>query len=138
MCACNLHDHHRQTTDSCKKLMVSVCETTPLSFFLHFGIALAWVSSSHLRQRLGYGILSSKIQGGRRSVHPGFSPRAPWQQLISARLPPYVETGYRVRRMGTFGRYSSTLARGVRGQRLGLFFCIGSIGACPESLIFSP
>ena len=120
MCACNLHeDHRRQTTDNCKKLMVSLCETTPFPFFLHFGIALAWVSSSHLRKCLGYGILSSKIQDGRQSVHPGFSPRAPWQQLISARLPPYVETGYRLRWMGTFGRYSSTLARGVRGQWLG-------------------
>ena len=35
-----MEDHRRQTTDSCKKLMVSVCETTPLSFFLRFGIAL--------------------------------------------------------------------------------------------------
>ena len=91
-----MEDHGRQRTDSCKKLMVSVCETTTLSFLLRFGIALAWVSSSHLRERLGYGILSSKIQDGRRSVHPGFPPRAPWQQLISARLPLYVETGYRV------------------------------------------
>ena len=66
----------------------------------------------------------------------GFSPRAPWQQLISARLPPYIEMGYIVRRMGTFGRYSSTLAGGVREQRLELFFCIGSIGACAENRIF--
>ena len=28
-----MEDHRRQTTDICKKLMVSVCETTPLSFF---------------------------------------------------------------------------------------------------------
>ena len=109
-----MEDHHKQTTNSCKKLVVSVCETTPLPFFLRFGIALAWVPSSHLCERLGYSILSSKIQDGRRSVYPGFSPRAPWQQLISACLPPYVETGYRVRRMGTFGRYSSMLVRGVR------------------------
>ena len=73
-----MEDHRRQTTDSCKKLMVSVCKTTHLSFFLRFGIALARVSSSHLRERLGHGILSSKIQDSRRSVHPGFSPRAPW------------------------------------------------------------
>ena len=33
-------DHRRQTTDSCKKLMVSVCETTTLSFLLRFGITL--------------------------------------------------------------------------------------------------
>ena len=75
--------------------------------------------------------------GYARLVHPGFSPRAPWQQLISARLPPYIEMGYRVRQMRTFGRYSSILARGVRGQRLGLSFCIGSIGACPENRILS-
>ena len=30
------------------------------------------------RERLGYGILSSKIQDSRRSVHPGLLPRAPW------------------------------------------------------------
>ena len=58
-----MEDHHRQTTDSCKKLIVSMCETTP-SFYLCFGIALPWVSSSHLRKRLAYGILSSKIQDG--------------------------------------------------------------------------
>ena len=87
-------------------------------------------------KRLGYGILSSKNQDGRRLVHPGFLPCAPWQQLLSARLPPYVETEYRVQRMGTFGCYSSMLAGGVCGQRLGLFFCIGSIGACPETVYF--
>ena len=27
-----MEDHRRQTTDSCKKLMVSVCETTPFPF----------------------------------------------------------------------------------------------------------
>ena len=130
-----MEDHSRQTTDSCKKLMVSVCETTLFSPLRHRASLGAILAPC---KRLGYGILSSKIQDGRRLVHPGFSPRAPWQQLISARLPPYVETGYRKRRMGTFGRYSSTLARGVRGQCLGLFFCIGSIGACPENRIFSP
>ena len=62
-----MEDHRRQTTDSCKKLMVSVCETTPLSFFLRFGIALAWVSSSHLRERLRYGYFlpRSKMADGR-------------------------------------------------------------------------
>ena len=29
-----MEDRRRQTIDSCKKLMVSVCETTPLSFLL--------------------------------------------------------------------------------------------------------
>ena len=48
-----MEDHRRQTTDSCKKLMVSVCETTPFPF-ARFSIALAW-----MRERLGYGILSS-------------------------------------------------------------------------------
>ena len=133
-----MEDHRRQTTDSCKKLMASVCETTPLSFFsplrhrASLGVILTPARTPKIR------LLSSNIQVGRRSVQPGFPPRALWQRLISTRLPPYVETGYRVRRMGTFGRYSSTLARGVRGQRLGLFFCIGSIGACPENRIFSP
>ena len=63
-----MEDHRRQTTDSCKKLMASVCETTPLSFFfLRFGIALAWVSCSHLRERLRYGYFlpKSKMADGR-------------------------------------------------------------------------
>ena len=38
----------------------------------------------------------SQIQDGRRSVHPGFSPRAPRQQLILARLPPYINVSYSV------------------------------------------
>ena len=105
---------------------------------LSFGIALAWVQSSHLRERLGYGILSCKIQDGRRSVHPGLSPRAPRQQLILARLPPYIDVRYSVRQLGTFGHVSSTFAGGVREQRLRFFFCIGSIGACAENRIFSP
>ena len=29
-----MEDHRRQTMDSCKKLMVSVCETTPFPFSL--------------------------------------------------------------------------------------------------------
>ena len=77
-------------------------------------------------------------QDGRRSVHSGFSPRAPRQQLILAPLPLYVEMGYSVRQLGTFGRVSSRFAGGVREQRLGLLFCIGSIGACPENRIFLP
>ena len=81
---------------------------------------------------------SSKIQDGRRLVHPGFSPRAPWQQLILACLPSYIEMGYSMRQLGTFGRASSTFAGGVCEQRLGLLFCIDSIGACLENCIFSP
>ena len=38
-----MEDHRRQTKDSCKKLTVPVCETTPPFFFLRFGIALAWM-----------------------------------------------------------------------------------------------
>ena len=88
-------------------------------------------------ERLGYGILSSKIQDGRPLVHPGFSLRAPRQQLILAPLPLYVEMGYSVRQLRTFGRVLSRFAGGVREQRLGLLFCIGSIGACPGNRIFS-
>ena len=43
-----------------------------------------------------------------------------------------------MRRLGTFGHVSSTFAGGVHEQRLGFFFCIGSIGACAENRIFSP
>ena len=64
------------------------------------------------------------------------SPRAPRQQLILARLPPYIDVRYSVLLLGTFG-HSSTFAGGVREQRLGFFFCIGSIGAC-ENRKFSP
>ena len=66
-----MEDHHRQTTDSYKKLMVSVCETTPLSFFPLWHCASLGVILAPARECLGYGILSSKIQDGRRSVHPG-------------------------------------------------------------------
>ena len=48
----------------------------------------------------------SQIQDGRRSVHPGFSLRAPQQQLILARLPPYIDVRYSVPRLGTFGHVS--------------------------------
>ena len=40
-----MEDHRRQTTDRCKKLMVSVCETTPCSFF------------SPLRHRASLGVI---------------------------------------------------------------------------------
>ena len=80
----------------------------------------------------------SQIQDGRRSVHPGFSSRAPRHQLILVRLPPYIDVRYSVPRLGTFGRVLSTLAGEVCEQRLGFFFCIGSIGACAENRIFSP
>ena len=41
-----------------------------------------------------------------------------------------------MRQLGTFGHVSSTFAGGVREQRLGSFFCIGSIGTCAENRIF--
>ena len=59
-----------------------------------------------------------------------------WYGVLS--IYSYIEMGYRVRRMGTFGCCSSTLMGGVCGQRLELFFCIGSIGVCPENRILSP
>ena len=80
----------------------------------------------------------SQIQDGRRSVHPRFSPHAPRQQLMLARLSPYIDVRYSVPRLGTFGHVSSTFAGGVREQRLEFFFCIGSIGTCAENRIFSP
>ena len=78
-----------------------------------------------------------QIQDGRRSVRPVFLPRAPRQQLILARLPPYIEMEYSLQWTGTFGHFSSTLAGGVRRQRLELLFCIDSIEACPENRILS-
>ena len=78
----------------------------------------------------------SLLQDGRRSVHPGFSPHAPRQQLILAGLPSYIEIGYILRRMGTYGRFLSTLAEEVCGQLLGLLFCNGSIEACAETVYF--
>ena len=96
------------------------------------------IDKAKQRERLGYGILSFKIQDGRRLVHPWFSPHASRQQLILACLPPYIDVRYSVPRLETFGRFSSMLAGGVREQQLGFFFCIGSIGACAENRVFSP
>ena len=139
MCASHaiyMEDHRRQTKDSCKKLMIPVCEITPflLSPLRHrasLHVILAPTRTPRIRHTFFH-------QDGRRSVHSGFSPRAPRQQLILASLPLYVEMGYSVRQLGTFGRVSSRFAGGVREQRLGLLFCIGSIGACPENRIFLP
>ena len=118
--------------------MVSVCETTHFPFSPRWHRASLGVILAPARERLGYGILSSKIQNGRQSVHPGFLPHAPRQQLILARLPLYIDVTYSVRQLETFGRFSSTFAGGVREQRFGFFFCIGSIRACAEKRIFYP
>ena len=125
-----MEDRRRQTIDSCKKLMVSVCETTPFPFCPLQHRASLDARTPRIRHTF--------FQDGRRSVHSGFSPRAPRQQLILARLLPYIDVRYSVRRLGMFGRFSSMFAGGVREQRLGFFFCIGSIGACAENRIVSP
>ena len=41
-----------------------------------------------------------------------------------------------MRQLGTFGRFSSTFAGGLREQRLGFLLCTGSIGACAETVYF--
>ena len=41
-----------------------------------------------------------------------------------------------MRQLGTFGHVPATFAEGVREQRLGFFFSIGSKGACAETVHF--
>ena len=82
--------------------MIPVCEITPflLSPLRHrasLHVILAPARTPRIRHTFFH-------QDGRRSVHSGFSPRAPRQQLILAPLPLYVEMGYSVQQLGTFGR----------------------------------
>ena len=68
-----MEDHRRQTTDSCKKLMVSVCETAPFPF-CPLQHRASWDART---PRIRHSFFQ-EIQDGRRSVPPGLSPRAPW------------------------------------------------------------
>ena len=64
-----MEDHRRQTTDSCKKLMVSVPKTTPFPFSqLRHRASLSLILAPARTPRIRH--TSSKIQDGRRSVRP--------------------------------------------------------------------